>query len=381
MIRIAWILIVALAVVACSDDNFTIAGKITNSETSIIYLEKLEVNGTTMPYDSSKIDNKGHFKLKGNVAYPTFFYLKLNKQKLVTLLIDSMENISFSADYINFSKDYHVDGSIGSQKVEELNNNLARTNTKIDSIRSLITNSVTDRNFIEQRDKWLSEIKAIYTDQSEFSKNFIAKNPFSLASVLAIYQRFNDGSYVIQDLQTMKMAASALHSMYPNSVHAQALYRDTEKLVKDIRSQEVKEFINKYGTNSPDIVLPDTKGKSIKLSSLRGKYVLLQFWSVYDRSSRIQNAVLKENYQRFNPKGFEIYQVSIDTVQTAWKQAVIDDGLNWANVGDMKGSLNALSTYNITKIPANYLLDKEGTIIAKDIKGPALLKALSEILN
>ena len=381
MRRIVWILIVAVAVVACSDDNFTIEGKITNSGTSMIYLEKLEVGGTTMPYDSSKIDSKGHFKLSGQVSYPTFFYLKLSNQKLITLLVDSTENISFSADYINFSKDYHIDGSLGSQKVEELNKKLARTNTKIDSIRSLISSCVSDRDYTTKRERWVQEIGAVYKDQSDFSKDFIAKNPFSLASILAIYQRFNDGSYVIQDLQTMKMAASALHAMYPNSVHAQALYRDTEKLVKDMRTREVKEFIQKYGTNSPDIVLPDTKGKSVTLSSLRGKYVLLQFWSVFDRSSRIQNAVLKENYQKFNPKGFEIYQVSIDTVKTAWQQAVIDDGLKWINVGDMKGSQTAVSTYNITKIPANYLLDKEGTIIAKDLKGPALFNKLNEILN
>lgn len=381
MRRLVWILLIVAFAGACSDDNFTIEGKITNSETSMIYLEKLAVNGTTIPYDSSKIDGKGVFKLSGKVSYPTFFYLKLNNQKLITLLIDSMENINFSADYINFSKDYHIDGSYGSEKVEELNKKLAKTNSKIDSIRSLINSSMSDRDYAAKRKVWIEEIGMVYKNQSDFSKDFIAQNPFSLASVLAIYQRFNDGSYVVQDLQTMKMAASALHSMYPNSVHAQALYRDTEKLVKDIRNQEVKEFIDKYGINSPDINLPDINGKAVKLSSFRGKYVLVQFWSAFDRSSRMQNAILKQNYLKFNAKGFEIYQVSIDTIKTAWLQAITDDGMNWMNVGDMSGSINAISNYNITKIPANYLLDKEGSIVAKDLKGPALYNTLNEILN
>ena len=381
MRRIVWILIVAVVAFACSDDNFTIEGKITNSESPMIYLEKLEVGGTTVPYDSSKIDGKGNFKLKGNVSYPTFFYLRLNKQKLVTLLIDSTENVKFSADYINYSKDYRIEGSIGSQEVKELNTRLAVTNSKIDSIRSLIAYAGKSHDYEKKKETWINEIGAVCKDQASYSIDFINKNPFSLASVLAIYQRFSDGSYVVQDLQSMKMAASALYAMYPKSVHTQALYRDTEKLVKDIRTRELKDFIDQYGTNSPDISLPDLKGNEISLSSLRGKYVLLQFWSALDRSSRIQNAVLKENYQKFNRKGFEIYQVSIDTVKTAWQQAIAEDGLKWTNVGDLSGSIDALNKFNISKIPSNYLLDKEGTIIAKDVNGPALYKKLSEILN
>jgi peroxiredoxin len=346
----------------------------------MIYLEKLGVNGVT-PFDSSKIDSKGNFKLTGSINQPTFFLLKLNNNKFITLLIDSVEKVTFSADYINFSNDYTVSGSPGSQKVKILNQRLNLTNTRIDSINSIINLSIGSPNHSEKNERWIAEINRIYREQQEFSKKFILENPFSMASVLAIYQKFNNGNYIIQDLQTIKVAASALNSMYPNSEHAKTLYEDAKKLIQQVQNTEVQQLIKAQGSNSPEIVLPDKEGKKIALSSLRGKYVLVQFWSSLDPNCRIMNPVLKENYQKFNSRGFEIYQVSIDTSKQAWVRAINNDQLKWINVGDMHGSPDAIISYNIRNVPSNYLLDKQGVIIAKDLKGPSLYKKLSEIFN
>lgn len=365
---------------SCKNKNFSIEGRISNTQSQMVYLEKLNINGTT-PFDSSRIDVNGKFKLSGNVSIPTFFLLRLTDQKFITLLIDSTEKVQFSADYLNFSKDYHIEGSIGSEKVKLLNNKLAKTNTTIDSLKSLLNLYSNSNNYQLKHEYWIAEIDSHYNAQQQFSKKFVEENPFSLASVLAIYQRFNNGNYVMQDLQTLKMAASALHSMYPNSLHARTLYNDTEKLVQDIKAQEIRQIIQKYGENSPDINLPDYMGNNKALSAFRGKYVLLHFWSATDRGSRIMNQVLAENYKQFKTKGFEIFQVSVDTDREAWLTAIEDDKLIWTNVGDMKGSNAAVNSYNINKIPYNYLIDKEGNIIAKDIKGPAILKTLSKIFN
>lgn len=381
MRKLLWILTIFVTAIACNQSsNFSINGTVTNSNSDMIYLEQLGISGT-IPFDSSKIKSDGSFELKGSVSYPTFFLLKLNNQKFITLLVDSLEKINFSADYINFTKDYKVDGSLGSEKVKLLNNNLAQTNHQLDSIKSLLALLVDENSSQTQKSIWLKEMNGIYTKQQEFSKKFIDENPFSLASVLAIYQKFNNGNYIVQDLQTLKMSASALHSMYPNSVHAQTLYKDTEKLVQDIRKQEINQFIDQYGTNSPEITLPNTKGKDVSLSSLKGKVVLIQFWSAIDRPSRILNTVLRENYKQFKKKGFEIYQVSIDTNKETWLKAIEQDKMNWINVGDMEGSVSAVNNFNISSIPSNYLLDQEGNIIARNIKGPEINRKLNEILN
>lgn len=133
------------------------------------------------------------------------------------------------------------------------------------------------------------------------------------------------------------------------------------------------------GTNSPDIVLPNSNGRDIALSSLQGKIVLLQFWSAEDRISRIQNEALVELYSKYQSKGFEIYQVSIDTNRSLWLDAIGKDKLTWTNVGDMKGSVTAVNNFNVQRIPSNYILDREGVIVARDLQGPDLNRAVAKL--
>lgn len=382
MLKNIFLILFSFAIlISCSNsDNFHISGTITNSENNMVYLDKLGINETT-PFDSSAIDSKGNFELSGSVSYPTFFLLRLNNQKFITLLVDSLEEITFSADYLNFTRDYKVTGSTGSMQVQDLNNHLRSTNNKVDSLQSLITMSMDAKNYAELKKQWSQEIQTVYTNQQNYSMKFINDNPFSMASVLAIYQKFNNGNYIVQDIQTLKVAASALKSMFPKSLHAQSLYRDTEKLVNDIRRQQLSDFIDQYGATSPDIELPDTKGKDVLLSSLKGKVILVQFWSCADKNCRVLNEVLRENYRTYKNKGFEIYQVSIDTDKDAWLKAIKEDQLSWINVGDMKGSIDALHNFNIHSVPSNYLIDRSGAIVARDLKGPEIHRKLSEILN
>ena len=108
---------------------------------------------------------------------------------------------------------------------------------------------------------------------------------------------------------------------------------------------------------------------------------MLQFWSAVDRNSRILNEALVEAYQKYKNNGFEIYQVSVDDNRIEWVDAIDKDGLNWINVGDMEGSNKAVNNYNIREVPYNYLLNEEGEIIAKNLKGTALNRALSKLFN
>lgn len=230
-----------------------------------------------------------------------------------------------------------------------------------------------------ERVRWEQEMANIRKRQIEFSTSFVQKHPFSMSSVLALYQKFDDSNYVVQDLQSLKVAASALNSVFPKSEHVKALYANTMRLMADEKNKKLKELIDQHGVNSPNISLPDHNGKNISLSSLRGKIVLIQFWSAFDRASRIQNKVLTELYTKYKPKGLEIYQVSVDTDRNAWLDAIEQDGLTWINVGDMNGSASALHSYNIQAIPSNYILDKEGRIVTKDVQGPALDQSVDKL--
>ncbi len=380
--RFVFILFAALIVLSsCEKSNqFTIRGKITHAEGDTIYLEELHVS-SLKPVGEVKVNKNGEFKFKGETGIPSYYLLKFSNTKFITLLIDSIENIVVEADFANFGRDYHVEGSPGSVQVRELAETLASTQHKLDSLQALNRLYQGSPDYETLKQKWNETYRDIVQKQYDFSKNFVMSNPFSMASVYALYQKYKDQSYVINDLQTMRTAASALNSIYPNSEHVKALYQNTLSVLKSEKAAKVQKFIQEQGENSPEIVLPNQDGKEIALSSLRGKVVLLHFWAAEDRGSRIINPVLVEVYKKYKNKGFEIYQVSVDTNRFEWVDAIDKDKLSWINVGDMKGSNNAATVYNVKEIPYNYLLDKEGAIIAKDLKGPALDKTLARILK
>ncbi len=375
------IVLLAVGFSSCKKSNqFIVSGKITHAEDKTIYFEELLVSGTK-PIDSVKINKKGEFKFKGETGFPAYYLLSMDPVKHITLLIDSTEQINVDADYANFSYEYNVEGSPGSILVKNLTVQLNRTLEKLDSLRSLDDMYIGTPDYKNLKAKWDEEYNNILQEQVDFSTKFVKDNPFSMASILALYQKFNQQDFVINDLQTMRMAASALNSIYPNSAHVKALYANTLQFLKEEKARRMQRFIQEEGQNSPDIILPGPDGKEIALSSLRGKVVLLHFWAAGDRASRVLNPALVEAYKKYKNRGFEIYQVSLDDNRVEWVDAIDQDKLKWINVGDMKGCVQAVQVYNIKAIPYNYLLDKEGCVIAQNLKGPGLDRALSKVFK
>jgi peroxiredoxin len=371
---------ILMAGCAKDENRFTVTGKVSHAEGETIYFEKLLVSSTQL-LDSAKIDKDGGFEFKGTTNIPSYYLLKLNDNKFITLLIDSLDEVIVTADAVNFERDYHVEGSTGSVQVKKLTDHLNSTQKKLDSLQSLHNLYKGNNDYPEMKAQWEEDARKIREKQVEFSAQFVMDNPFSMASVLALYQKFGQQNYVINDLQTMRVAASALNSIYPESEHVKALYQNTVQLLKDDQSARLQQLIQEQGENSPEIVLPTPEGEEIALSSLRGKVVLLQFWAAVNRDSRILNEALVEAYNKYKNKGFEIYQVSVDNNRIEWVDAIDKDGLSWINVGDMEGSNQAVRNYNVQTVPYNYLLNEEGEVIAKDLKGQALDRALSRLLN
>jgi peroxiredoxin len=374
-----WIIILLLA--GCSQQKkFEIRGKITNASGRMIYLEELMV-ASMRPVDSVRINKNGEFSFRNHVEIPTFFLVKLSENNFITLLVDSAEIISIKADALNFARQYSVEGSPGSILVQELNDRLNTTKQKLDSLSSLYSLYADLPNYAELKSGIDEAYEEIVQDQINYSTSFVSENPFSMASVLALYQKFDNENYVVRDLQALRVAASALNSFYPGSEHVKALYQNTLQLIARERSDHLRRIIDESGSNSPEIILPDPKGNDIALSSLQGKYVLVHFWSALDQNSRIVNPVLAEAYQKYRGKGFDIYQVSVDKDRQHWLNALQRDKLTWTNVGDMEGSIRAVMSYNIQSVPYNYLLDRDGVIIAQNLTGPALDKTLSALLK
>ncbi|HEY5510117.1 MAG TPA: TlpA disulfide reductase family protein [Prolixibacteraceae bacterium] len=380
MNRILALLMIVLLVSACGKkSNYTISGKIEGGAGKKIYLNHL-LTTSQKPVDSVKLDASGAFKMKGKVSAPTFFLMKISESNFATLLVDSAENLTITGSYKNFANDYVIQGCDNSSKVRDLTFRFAAAQAKSDSIRLLYVKHAKDAGYTSDLERWDKEYSKTVNDYTIYVNDFVKKNPFSMASVYALYQKWDANNYVANDFQAMKTAASALNAVYPKNEQVKALYNHTLSLLKEQKSAKMNQLLSQNAINSPDIKLPDVSGIDRTLSSLRGKTVLVHFWSAKDRTSRIQNKVLVELYSIFKHRGFEIYMVSVDDDRAAWTAAIAEDQLTWINVGDMKGSNSALINYNVQTIPANYLLDKEGKIIGKNMMGPQLNSTLSKIL-
>jgi peroxiredoxin len=380
MNRILSILSVAILLVACGKkSNFTITGKIEGGSGKTIYLNHL-LNNSQVSSDSAKMDNNGSFKLKGKVSAPTFYLLKVSETNFVTILPDSAENLTISGSYKNFSRDYDVKGSDNSSKVRDLTLRFSEVKPKLDSLRQLYQKYQGNAGYTTDLERWNSEYVQRFNDYTTYLNDFVKRNPFSMACVYALYQKWDENNFVANDFQSMRSAASALYAIYPKNEQVKALYNNTLNLLRQQSSSKLNDLISQKAVNSLNITLPDVSGIQHDLWSLHGKYVLLHFWSAKDRTSRIQNQVLVELYAKYRNRGFEIYMVSVDDDRSAWTTAISEDQLTWINVGDMKGSINALISYNIKSVPSNYLLDREGNIIGKNLQGPELNNALAKCM-
>jgi len=138
----------------------------------------------------------------------------------------------------------------------------------------------------------------------------------------------------------------------------------------------------KVGQQAPDIILPDKEGKMIPLSSLRGKYVLVDFWASWCGPCRFENPNVVRLYQKYSEQGFDVYSVALDADRTKWLNAIETDGMNWNHVSDLKKwESTVVPLYKIESIPMTFLLDKNGKIIAKDLRGEELKNKLASIFE
>ncbi len=369
------------AFVSCSNiKKVKIKGTLLNSKGQTMYFEEVDVYRVKL-IDSLRLKNKGRFSFSAQTKIPQFYQLRSDNE-IISLLLEPGESAVISGDLSNLGETLLIKGSTGSQLINELSHKLRITKSKLDSLATNY-NSSSDET---ARKDLSAKYEKVIEDHRRYSINFILNNYSSLASIRALYQEIQPQSYLFnktRDIQFYKIVRDSLRKRYPRSNHVSVLNKYTSKLIQDYHTQKILSYVKQEDYALPEIALPDIRGDTINLLSLKGKYVLLSFWASWNVESVNANIKLKDVYDRYKHKGFEIYQVSFDKSIAHWKRAINFDELPWLCVNDSTyPDSRVVTRYNVNTIPCNYLIDKDmETIIAKNINSNALNRKLSELLN
>jgi peroxiredoxin len=375
--------LLSFAVMSCTKQTSKaiIEGTITDMQSGNLVLKMLDVN-TQIEVDTIVVKSGGKFsyKVKKSSDTPEFYYLYHQSTRIASMILMPGDKINVTSDTLGLNSS--VEGSPESSLLNNLEKELGRSQHKFDSLYTLMTDakSVSDAKRVEE---FNLQLGSLYVKQKQAAIKYIYTNPRSITGIMLLYHRFAPDVPLfadVRDVLIFRKVYDTLQTIYPKSVYL-------SRLLDEIGHREQTEaFNNKILDASergfPDITLPDREAKMRSLSDLSGNVVILSFWSITDANQRMMNQDLLDLYSRFNSRGLEIYQVSVDTDKTAWARAVAEQNLPWISVCDGFGSGSvAVSTYNIQKVPTIYVIDKSGTIAAKDIFDAELERKIATLLK
>ena len=382
-----WLTAVVLLIVqACGSNTneFSIEGNLSNPTGEKIYLVELTTDGT-QKIDSVKVGEDGQFRFSGYTTVAKFFLVRTGPRNSLTLVVEPGDEIKLSGNMDNLGEEYQVKGSEGSREIMKLRRRMEQTISSLDSLGKIYQENKDQENMQTLRSRLNSSSQKIIDRQKTYTKDFIDRNIHSLASLMALYQQIGPRTFVLnprEDFKYYEKVDSALMANYPNSEPVKSLHSQVEEIRKKMEEEQASQARLAIGNQAPEITLPNPQGDTVQLSELRGNYVLLDFWASWCKPCRVENPNLVKAYKRYSDQDFEIYQVSLDKQRQAWIDAIEKDNLDWYHVSDLQfWNSKAAQKYNIRSIPANFLLNKQGEIIDKNLRGDDLQARLNELFS
>jgi len=383
MKKFVLVLFVAATLAGCGeDDKVVIKGSFGEGKDGVVYLDQSDVDRTTV-IDSAVI-KRNRFKFSTALTGPEFLQVRLSSNDFIGLLASPGEEIILDFGSSPLVMNYTVSGSSGSDMVRGLDQYLFITKVKLDSITKLYTDLSDEELAVQGPGLEKAYVDAVEA-QRKHNIEFILENITSLASIKALYQRIDENTYVLyqpRDLQFLKIVSDSLSVKYPVSKHVRALKENVTSELNRMYIDRLTSMATEVNPARTDPVLPDPQGKMIRLSSLRGKYVLVTFWATTSEDCLAELPALKNIYSLYHSKGLEIYQVSLDADANRWRNVVKFEEIPWISVREEDpGNPAYAMAMNISRVPSNLLFDPEGNIINTNLFGRNLQIRMDQLFN
>jgi peroxiredoxin len=379
MKRFFHVLLVTLVMAGCAakenKSRFTVTGDIKNAADQKIYLEQLffsEKNPEVV--DTADLKN-GKFTVSAIAPEQGLYRLRLEKDKGAFIFINDGNDITLSADVKTLSM---KTVSFNSGATNLLKNFIISTDDQLTQLQQEAT-TLQQYPQANKNDSLYAEMMNRYEEKAnsytKYLLNYIDSSSNPIVALFAVgYTREIDPTLLEKPLNN-------LLKHFPKNENVSSMVAQYKKIMAQ-ESQKQQAAQPKQGKAAPELTMPTPEGTPLSLSSLKGKYVLVDFWASWCGPCRAENPNVVKAYNTYKDKNFTVLGVSLDKDKQSWVDAIKADGLTWPQISDLKyWSSAAVGLYGFDGIPYNVLVDPQGNIIATELRGEALQRKLAEVLK
>lgn len=374
--------LMAAMLTSCNNKKFHINGTVTEAKDSVLYLENMSLDGPVV-VDSVKLDDKGAFSFSGKAPdAPEFYRLRIAGQ-IINLSVDSTETVDVKASYPSMATGYTVDGSAECATIREL----ALKQIDLQN-RVIAVQNNPNLGYDLTRDS-IGKLVAAYKE--DIKRNYIYKAPMRASSYFALFQTL--GNMLIfnprenaDDVKVFAAVATSWDTYHPDALRGKNLHNIAIEGMKNVRIMRNKMAAQNIDaskvnvSNIIDISLLDNQGNRRSLTDLKDKVVMLDFHVFGSNGSTKRIMEMRELYNKYHDRGFEIYQVAFDPDEHFWKTQTA--ALPWISVRDPQGLQSQnLAAYNVSSIPTFFLIDRNNEVKKRDSQITDIDAEINALLN